>query len=150
MKTILFLLINLYSFYSFADCIAKPTELSITSLTYAEPTIYPNGSLHLDTGKYPAQIVDEFLQNHQPFHHLESRLIAHEDKDTRNLLSRLIFPRNLKPTTYTLIITPSISVRDIVQGQKDLKVYINLKHGNRLIKGSFYISSDLSPNCRPN
>lgn len=150
MKTLLILYISILSLPVFSQCLDKPTKMSISTLTYSEPTIYPNGSLHLDTGTQPAQIVDEFLQNQQPFHHLESRLISHEDTDDRNLLSRLIFPRDLKPTTYTLIITPSPFVQELVQGQKDLKVYINLKHGNRLIKGAFYISSDLSPNCRPN
>lgn len=145
----LFLLLISIPYNTYAECSASPTNISLNTLTYQEPTIYVNGSLRIYTGTSPADLVDVYLKGGEAYSGITSYSERVDDTDTRNFLLKWAFPKDLQASEYYLILKPNNQSKESIQGKKNAKVYVTLRRGNDVVRGAFFIDSDISFNCRP-
>lgn len=68
----LFVLLISIPYNTYAECSASPTNISLNTLTYQEPTIYVNGSLRIFTGTSPAELVDVYLKDGEAYSGISS------------------------------------------------------------------------------
>jgi hypothetical protein len=134
--------------YSYgAGCQGKVVNTTLNSLSWTNPTINLNSTLRIFTGNHPATVADVFTTSGRAFTGFNTSIEQVDDKDLRNSLMRLIFPRDLKPSEYYILFSLTDSGMEEVKSKKNAAITLSLRVNNQTKNVNFNVSSDPAWNC---